>query len=211
MKAFIIVFTAVFLLNAGISGQDNTTNSKYTNIENKEEYATKEAELLGYINWLSNTRIDSNKTERRNAQKIIYEWGKETPTMLLFPYCRVSNSIFADLKDKDKSSRYGIELFMSYYSGMIRYEIENKNTNNLHDAQLAGIQNVLRLYELNADILTDSKAVSQFIELKKTDGIQKWIDKRISRMELKTYRCFYSINCSGKRTAEKPVYPELSF
>ena len=173
------------------------------------DFAQYEEVIIECINWLSNTPIESNKLLRNKAIKFINDWVRETPTLLVHPYCRVSNWIFKDIKNDDKRERYGVELFMAYNTGMVKYLIENKESSDLTDVQMAGIKNVLRLYKKNSEIISDSKAVQNFINLKETGELDSWIEKKLTKRDIKLHNCFFIEGCDKNRLP-KNYYSKLN-
>ena len=95
-------------------------------LKNEDDFKQYENDILECINWLSDNPIDKDNISRNRALKFIHEWGKETPDYLFFPYSNISNVIFKDLRKKAKSKQYGIDLYMCYYSGMIKYHLDKR-------------------------------------------------------------------------------------
>lgn len=158
--------------------------------ETSEACDSYEPLILNFIDWLNSHPIDIDINKRKQMLKFINEWGVENPNILLFPYCKVSNPIFDDLKNESKKERYGIELYMSYYNGMINYILNNPDNDDLRKVQLAGVENVIRLYENNSKVIFDSEAVKLYMILYSNNSLSIWIDKKSRKSELKRYKSF---------------------
>jgi hypothetical protein len=201
----ILFFTSVIINSIGAQPCIDRLPDEW-DFKKGDNFSKYEADIVDCIEWLSNSPLDTNILSRRKAMKFIFDWGKENPALLIFPYSKVSNCIFQDLKDKNKNQRYGVELFMSYYCGMIKYLIEHK-ISDLRDVQLSGINNVIRLYKTNPEILYDSKAATEFVALQNSDKLKYWIDKKLTRKEIKTHNCFQHSDCHSKKPYHSN-YPE---
>jgi hypothetical protein len=143
-----------------------------------EDYKKYEPTILKFIDWLEETPVDSMKMKRVMVQAIINEWGQETPYLVFYPFTKVSNPIFKEMKEE-----YGREIFMAYYGGMIKYMLENPQEKDLVKVQLAGINHLLEFASKNAMELGSSEAIATYKELSYSGNLKNWINKKLLKKE----------------------------
>lgn len=184
---------------------------EHWDFEGEEDFEQYETIVLEAIEVLSSTPVETGNLDRNRAIKFINDWGMETPTIIIIPFSRVAKPIFKDIKNEDKKERYGVELFMSYYSAMIKHLLENEKS-ELKDVQLAGIESVIKLYKNNYELMYDSEAVVKYIQLQQSGKLEKWVEKRITRRDIKAHDCYQDESCTKREKYIKrnpAAYPEF--
>jgi len=149
------------------------------------DYKKYEKAIVEYIDWLLVSPIDSAQEQRKSISKFINEWAKGVPSELIFPYTSISDPIFKDIKKK-----YGFDLYMSYYGGMIKFLLEHPDSNDLIEVQIAGIEHLLAFYKLNITRIRDYKCIDVYTNLKTHNGLKAYINKKLSKREVKKFKKF---------------------
>lgn len=198
MKEFVTYLPGAFLLLLPLFSFGQTCTDKlpddwdFTDSKGLEKY---EPIVHECINWLNNTSIDSASLTRNKAMKFIHDWGKYSPTILLFPYSNVSNAIFNDIKKGNIDKQYATELYTSYFAGMIKFLLKDNPSAQLHEVQIAGIENLLLLHKNNKTIIGTPEAVA-FYKTKKQNGeLESWVKKKLTRKEIKSHNCHLNPDC----------------
>ena len=178
----------IFIFVAFILAVSNPVHSQFVRIpkdfkpDSIQDFSQYEPKVLECINWLMITPIDSFKEARKSISKFIIDWGKATPTVLFFPYTKVSDMIY-----RERNEPYGLEIFVCYYSGMIKFMIENPEADDLIIVQHAGIIHLVEFYNNNSEMMSHSLAMSIYTRLVKNGMLDEWIRKRLKRTEIKKF------------------------
>lgn len=126
---------------------------KTLKLDQPEDYATYEKDVLNGIKWLKDTPLNEQKAKRKEVSAFLITWISGAPNV----------SVLVDLKVCPYASN--ADCFLMFMAGWTEYALTNKD-NSKTEGAYAGTRAVLDFYTKNKD------------ELGKVKGIKKLLKKR---------------------------------
>ncbi len=96
-----------------------------------------EQDVINGINWLNNTPLDHEFEKRKEVNAFLMKWMAGSPTEKIF----IREGIVTFLSAPD--------LLMAFLAGWTKYSIETRDFPNELKGNLAGIENVISVYQMN--------------------------------------------------------------
>jgi hypothetical protein len=167
MKRLLLV-NIIVLYGISLFGQEFQVPKNYT-LEKVEDYAVYEQDVINGINWLTNAPIDKDAEKRQEVSAFLLKWIIGSPTVKI----EVREGIVNFLPNP--------ELLMAFFNGWTKYSLETKDFSNSIKGNLAGIENVIFVYNKNKNAIGKNKEIEEYIKLQSKGKLEQEIAKRIGK------------------------------
>jgi len=161
---FTLAFAAFSL---GLFSQNFEVTQNYK-LENAEDYAKYENDIIKFIDWLRETPINNEPDKRKEANAFLLKW------MTGSPYVRLE--INSDVVTFIGSSP---ELLMVFLGGWTKYVIVSKDFDNKLEGNLAGIEAVIYFYNKNKKFLPKDKDIEKYIKKQKKGKLKSFLEQNV--------------------------------
>jgi hypothetical protein len=165
-KLFLASITALFCVFA--YSQEFQVPANYS-LVNAEDYAVYEQDVVNGINWLANTPIDQDVEKRKEVNAFLMSWMMGSPEVKIV----IRQDIVNFLSNPD--------LLMAFLGGWTRYSLETRDFTNEVKNNVAGIENVIFVYNKNRRVLGKNSNVERYIRLQRQGKLEQEIAKRLAR------------------------------
>lgn len=165
MVKFNLLLVAVLFCSLNLFSQEFTVPQNLR-LENAEDYALLEKDVLNAINWLSETSVTEQQTKRKEVNAFLLKWLAGCP----YVHIEIKSEIVTFMGSSP-------ELLMMFMGGWAKYSIETKEYDNKIAGSLAGIEMVITFYEKNKVNLPKDKNVEKYIKMKNKGTLIEYINK----------------------------------
>lgn len=139
---------------------------KNIKLENAEDFANYEQEVIKCINWLIKTPINEQETKRKDANTFLMKWLTGSP----YVHLDIKQEIVTFMGTSP-------DLLMIFMGGWTKYSLESKAFDNKVDGSLQGIESVIEFYTKNKAFLPKDKNVEKYIKMKQKGKLKEYIEK----------------------------------
>lgn len=164
-----IVMTFVFMTGfCGVSFSQDFVVPAYS-LENKDDYAKYEQDIVKAANWLETTQIGKEENKRLEVNAFMMRWLTGTPpvSMTLQPYV-------ARLTEDNP------QLLMMFMAGYTRWCLENNYSKDEIKANTAGVKSMINLLHLGGEI-KKNKTLQKAIEADRAGKLEEWVSRNYSK------------------------------
>lgn len=135
--------------------------------ETKDDYSKYEQDVIEGVNWLLKTPLNQEQAKRKEVNAFLMEWLSGSPSVTI----EVNSEIvtFMDCPD----------CLMVFLGGWAKHTLETKDNSDKLKGNLAGIESVIKFYELNKATIGKNKAVQKYIKMKEKGNLEEHIRARI--------------------------------
>lgn len=156
-----------FLLVTGSKAQNFDVPKNYK-LEKAEDYAKYVPEILKCIDYLESTPLDSATEKRKEANAFLLKWLTGSPTVSIDLQKYVT-----DLSERNN------DFMMIFMGGWTRYVLQSKNSPDKFECHLAGLRDILRVYQRGKGVKKDKK-IEKLIALDRQEGkLDEWLRKTL--------------------------------
>ena len=167
MRRFFLV-SIIALCGISLLGQEFQVPPNY-NLVKAEDYAVYEQDVINGINWLASTPIDQDVEKRKEVNAFLMKWMTGSPTLKI----EIRQEIVTFLSSPD--------LLMAFLAGWTKYSLETRDFSNTLKGNVAGIENVIFVYNKNKKVLGKDREVEKYIKLQSKGKLEQEIAKRIGK------------------------------
>ena len=160
----IIAFQWIFLF-----AQEFQVPTNY-NLVKVEDYAPYEQDVINCVSWLANVPLDQNTEKRKEASAFLMKWITGSPNVKI--------ELRQDIAPFMTSN---LDMLMAFLGGWTKYSLETRDFSNPLKGNIAGIENVIFVYNKNKKITGKDKNIEKYIKLQSKGTLEKEIAKILSK------------------------------
>ena len=164
----LFLVSVISLFGISLFGQEFQVPTDYSLVK-AEDYAVYEQDVINGINWLANTPINQDVEKRKKVNAFLMKWMIGSPTVDIEIDAKVVNF----LPNPD--------LLMAFLCGWTKYSLETKDFSNKINGNVAGVENVIFVYNKNKKVIGTNKAVEKYIKLQSEGKLKNEIAKKVGR------------------------------
>ncbi len=163
----------LFLVTQNCLAQDTIVPIDYS-LENTSDFRQYESDVIKGINWLAEHPRNYQPAERKKTEDFLVKWIYGCPyvQVVIEPYIMKLSSRNADL-------------LLSFMFGYTLYQLEHLGDKNLIPANIAGINQLLKDYELNKAQLKKDPLIEKVQAIEKEGKLTEWLEPQLSQKSLK--------------------------
>lgn len=147
-----------------LSSQDFEVPKNYK-LDNAEDYAPLEQDVVKCFNWLMETPINEQTPKRKDANAFLLKWLSGSP----YVHLEIRQEIVTFMGTSP-------DLLMIFMGGWAKYSLESKDFNNKVAGSLAGIESVIAFYSRNKDLMPKDKNVEKYMRMKDKGELRDYIE-----------------------------------
>lgn len=168
MKQVLFIFALFCLvqIHNPVFSQDFEVPKNYS-FNTLDDYSRYEPEILKCINYIENSPLDDFSDRRKNINAFFVKWLSGTPN--------VSISINPYAMDLVEKNEYFLLIFLC---GWVKYSISNSYDNDEIKCNLAGLENIIKVYKKGKGVKKDIK-VEKVVKIKETSNLENWIMEQL--------------------------------
>jgi len=155
----IIVFWGILLF-----GQEFQVPTNYSLVK-AEDYAPYEQDVINCIKWLADVPVDQNTEKRKEANAFLMKWMLGSPNVKI----GIQPEIVTFVSNP--------EMLMAFLGGWTKYSLETSDFSNELKGNIAGIENVIFVYNKNKKIIGKDKNIEKYIKLQSKGKLENEIAK----------------------------------
>lgn len=171
-KILIICVCACLALNVSAQDVKIPVNCQLIKAEDYEPYKDS---VKMVAQWLVNSPLNQNKSNRQLANRFVFQWISGAPYTHINIQAEYSQDVISD-----GSNPYNKDLFMNYLSGMILLKIEKNDTSDLF-AQKAGVKAMLNGYK-SIKQEAKNKFLEKLLKLEDKGELEAWIESKFREL-----------------------------
>ena len=164
MKTIALVFI-LMTLSFGLFSQDFEVPKNYK-LENAEDYAAYEQDIIKCFNWLTETPVNKQTSKRKSANAFLLKWISGSPNV----HIEIKQEIVTFMSSSP-------DLLLIFMGGWTKYALESKDFDNKIAGTMAGIESVIDFYVKNKSLLPKDKNVEKLIKMKAKGTLKEYIEK----------------------------------
>jgi ABC-type Fe3+-hydroxamate transport system substrate-binding protein len=170
MKKIILLLLSI---TAFVSSKAQELVPKDYKFETKEDFQQYEPNVKACIHWLQITPRSEEKEKRTATEEFLVKWIKESPyvTVIIEPYIM-------------KLLQKNPDLLLTFMFGYTQYQLDNPEIKTLLNANVAGLENIIRDYTLNSELLKKDAKLEEVIKLQKEGRLNSWIEPQLTQPKL---------------------------
>jgi hypothetical protein len=154
----------LFISTGGLASAQEIEIPEADVLQEPEDYARYEGEVLRLIDWLWETPLNEQTARRKKVNAFVLAWMTGSPDVHL----EIQEEVVTFL---DTSP----DLLMAFLCGWTRYAIETKNYDERILGCTAGIEAVIQMYNKNRKILPRDKSIEHYMKLQKKGELQAYL------------------------------------
>jgi len=167
MKKLLFVSTFAFCGISLFAIENQTPQNQ--NFEKSEDNTLSEQDVINAINWLSATPIDQDVEKRKDVYAVLLVWMINSTDVKIV----VGQEVVNFLPNPD--------LLMAFMGGWTKYSLETRDFSSLLKNNIAGIENVILVYNKNKKTLGRNKNIEKYIKHQSKGTLEKEIKKRLNK------------------------------
>ena len=154
----------------GISlfAQEFQTPQNYSLVK-VEDYAPYEQDVINCVKWLADVPVDQNVEKRKEADAFLLKWIYGSPNVKI----EIRPDIVTFMSTKP-------EMLMAFLGGWTKYSLETREFSNSLKGNIAGIENVILVYNKNKKIIGKDKNIEKYVKLQSKGTLEKEIARILS-------------------------------
>ena len=164
-----LLFTISFLIVFSTAFAQKVNVPKNYILNTKDDFNKYQNQATECMNWLDNNKFDEYVDIRQDTYKFVATWITANQNLELIYLSVIYNDILAD------KHPFTDELLMAYFTGMAKFTISNPKKENIK-AQIAGIDNLLKVANNNSHLKFKSKAVAKYSKMKNSNQLETWLN-----------------------------------
>lgn len=138
-------------------------------VENKEDCHLFIDDFINCFNWLMKNPANLNPNLKKEVNSFLLKWMVACPQVKITLDARIANFI-------SESNDY----MMVFTGGWAKYSLENNDTKNQVQGNIAGLNAVIEYYTKNKSVLGKSKNIEKYIKIKQKGELESHIEKIIA-------------------------------
>lgn len=163
-----LLFLFLILVSTSVFSQKVEVPQDF-DADNKEDCHLFIDDFISCFNWLMKNPANLNPNLKKEVNSFLLEWMVACPQVKIQLDSRIANFI-------PGSNDY----LMVFLAGWSKYSLENDDTEDLVQGNLAGLNAVIDYYTKNKSILGKSKNIEKYIKMKQKGELQSHIEKIIA-------------------------------
>ena len=168
MRHFTICLLVLICLGTlAVRSQELVVPKGYT-LEEDQDYAKFNSKIVEIADWLESTPLDRHERKRTEAQAFLFEWISGSPDVTI-----TLRMHYLNLSKKNP------QLLFVFMGGWTRYAIEHPEDSNEVAAAVAGIECVIRCYQLEGS-KKDGK-VNKVVKMKEEGSLHDWVERHLDK------------------------------
>jgi hypothetical protein len=133
-------------------------------------------QAVSCMKWYLNTPIKQYRETFEYMHRFLMIWTAGINTIPLALDSKVAAPLLEE-KNKAKTQYY----IVAYLSGMLLYQLDHRTNEDKAASQLEGLRAVIKFYQLNSDMLENSKAINKYIELDSSGKLDNWVNENLTK------------------------------
>lgn len=170
MKSFIFIFVSFILIQIynPLYSKDFEVPKNYS-FNTQEDCKKHESDILKCIDYLENSPLDDFSDKRKNINAFFVKWLSGTPD--------VSINIRSYVMGLVEKNEYFLLIFLC---GWTKYSLLNSYDNDEIKCNLAGLENVLKVYKMGNGVTKDLK-IDKIVKIKENGNLENWIIEQLGK------------------------------
>jgi len=139
------------------------------NLVKAEDYASYEQDVLNCIKWLTDVPVDQNTQKRKEANAFLMKWMTGSPDLKIVIRPDIVNFVSNP------------EMLMAFMCGWTKYSLETRDFSDQLKCSIAGIENVVLVYNKNKKAIGEDKNIEKWSKLQSKGTLEKEIAKILTK------------------------------
>jgi hypothetical protein len=143
---------------------------RHIELEEDEDYADYEEDIVECVNWLINTPFKKSDKKRSEAMAFLVQWVEGAPNVMV--------SLNSDILTFVNTESEALIVFMGAWAV---YSIENDAKDDVLNNTMAALDGVMKYYENNSGVLIKDKNIEKYIKLRNEKKLQAHVEKLLEK------------------------------